>query len=114
MDITRQLKTNLFSTTVQLLKNNDIPFWLDTNTLLALMGKKMDLPFPQDRNVRLSIPGEYFSRLLALDKELGIAYRFQFIPDRSGRKWIENEYCRLAVLSQWKHRQKAFKIFITP
>ena len=114
MDITRQLKTNLFSITVKLLKNNDIPFWLDTNTLLALIGKKMELPLPQDRNVRLSIPGEYFSRLLALDKELGIAYRFQFIPDRSGRKWIENEYCRLAVLSQWKHRQKAFKIFITP
>jgi len=114
MDITRQLKTNLFSTTVKLLKNNDIPFWLDTNTLLALMGKKMEISLPQDKNVRLSIPGEYFSRLLALEQKLGIAYRFQFIADRSGRKWVENEYCRLAVLSRWKHRQKAFKIFITP
>ena len=91
MDITRQLKTNLFSTTVKLLKNNDIPFWLDTNTLLALMGKKMEISLPQGKNVRMSIPGEYFSRLLTLEQKLGIAYRCQFIPDRSGRKWVENE-----------------------
>jgi len=114
MDFTRQLKSNLFSTTVKFLKNNDIPFWLDTNTLLVLVGKRMELSLLQDRNVRLSIPGESFSRLLNLEKKIGLAYRFQLVPDRSGRKWVENEYCRLAVLSRWKHKQKAFKIFITP
>lgn len=114
MDITHQIKTNLFSNTVKLLKKNNIPFWLDNITLLALMGKKMGQPTLQDKNVRLSIPGEYFSRLLELEKELGLAYRFQLIPDRSGREWITSEYCRIAVLSRWKHRQKAFKIFITP
>lgn len=114
MDITHQIKTNLFSSTVKLLKKNNIPFWLDNITLLALMGKKMGQPTLQDKNVRLSIPGEYFSRLLELEKELGLAYRFQLIPDRSGREWITSEYCRIAVLSRWKHRQKAFKIFITP
>ena len=51
MDILRQLKTNLFSTTVKLLKNNNIPFWLDTNTLLALMGKKMELSLLNFKNV---------------------------------------------------------------
>lgn len=114
MDITRQIKTNLFLTTVKLLRNNDIPFWLDTITLLAVMGKKMGQPLLQDKNVRLSIPGEYFSRLLALEKELGLVYRFQLIPDRSGREWITNEYCCLAVLSRWKHSQEAFKVIITP
>ncbi len=114
MDITRQLNTNLFSSTVKLLKKNSIPFWLDTKTLLAVMGIKCDCTVLQDRNVRLSIPGEYFSKLLTLEKELGLAYRFQLIPDRSGRNWIKNEYCRLAVLSRWKHKQKAFKVFITP
>ena len=64
MDILRQLKTNLFSTTVKLLKSNNIPFWLDTNTLLALMGKKMELSLLNFKNVRLSIPGENFSQLL--------------------------------------------------
>lgn len=114
MDITRQIKTNLFLTTVKLLRNNDIPFWLDTITLLAVMGKKMGQPLLQDKNVRLSIPGEYFSRLLALEKELGLVYRFQLIPDLSGREWITNEYCCLAVLSRWKHSQEAFKVIITP
>ena len=114
MDIIRQLKTNLFSTTVMLLKNNNIPFWLDTNTLLTLVGKKMELSLLHYKNVRLSIPGEYFSQLLALLEQLGFAYRFYLIPNKSGRQWIENEYCRLAVLSRWKHKTKAFKIFITP
>ncbi len=114
MSISRQIKTNLFSTTVKLLKKNNIPFWLDTKTLLALMGKKMGLDLPADKNVRFGIPGEYFSQLLTLEHELGLAYRFHLVPDRSGREWIENEYCRLAVLSRWKHREKAFKIFITP
>ncbi len=114
MDITRQVKTNLFSTTVKLLKKNNIPFWLDTKTLLALMGKKMGLDLLDDRNVRLSIPGEYFSQLLTLEHELGLAYRFQLVLDRSGREWIKSDYCRLAVLSRWKHKQKAFNIFITP
>ena len=114
MYILRQLKTNLFSTTVKLLKSNNIPFWLDTNTLLALMGKKMELPLLNFKNVRLSIPGEYFSQLLVVLKQLGYAYRFYSIPNKSGRQWIENEYCRLAVLSRFKHKTKAFKIFITP
>ena len=114
MNIIRQLKTNLFSTTIILLKNNNIPFWLDTNTLLTLVGKKMGLSLLHYKNVRLSIPGEYFSQLLALLEQLGFAYRFYLIPNKSGRQWIENEYCRLAVLSRWKHKTKAFKIFITP
>ena len=114
MDILHQLKTNLFSTTVKLLKSNNIPFWLDTNTLLALMGKKMELSLLNFKNVRLSIPGEYFSQLLVVLKQLGFAYRFYSIPNKSGRQWIENEYCRLAVLSRFKHKAKAFKIFITP
>ena len=114
MDILRQLKTNLFSTTVKLLKNNNIPFWLDTNTLLALMGKKMELSLLNFKNVRLSIPGEYFSQLLIVLEQLGFVYRFYSMPNKSGREWIENEYCCLAVLSRWKHKAKAFKIYITP
>ena len=114
MDIKRQINTNLFSATVKILEKNGIPFWLDTNSLLALMGKKMGLDLLADRNVRIGIPGEYFSQLLSLEQELGLAYRFQLVPDRSGREWIENEFCRLAVLSRWKHKQKAFKIFIIP
>ena len=114
MDILRQLKTNLFSTTVKLLKNNNIPFWLDTNTLLALMGKKMALSLLNFKNVRLSIPGEYFSQLLIVLEQLGFVYRFYSMPNKSGREWIENEYCCLAVLSRWKHKAKAFKIYITP
>ena len=74
----------------------------------------MELSLLNFKNVRLSITGEYFSQLLVVLKQLGLAYRFYSIPNKSGRHWIENEYCRLAVLSRFKHKTKAFKIFITP
>jgi len=114
MDITRQIKSNLFLTTVKLLSANDIPFWVDNITLLSLMGMKMGLPLLQEKNIRLSIPGKYFSRLLALKKELGLMYRFRLIPDRSGREWINNKYRCLVVLNRLKHSERAFKIIITP
>ena len=114
MDNRHQLKTNIFSTTIKLLKNNNIPFWLDDKTLLSIIGKNNKLSLLEDKNVRLSIPGEYFSRLMTLEKGIGFAYRFQLVPNRSGRNWIESIYCNLAVLTRWKHKQKAFKIFMTP
>ncbi len=114
MNIDNQLNTHLFTSTVKLLKNNAIPFWLDTKSLLTVIGKKHGLSLFQDRNVSLSIPGEHFSNLLTLENELGLSYRFQLVPDQSGREWTESGYCRIAVLSRWQHKQKAFKIFITP
>ncbi|SVC41607.1 uncharacterized protein METZ01_LOCUS294461, partial [marine metagenome] len=114
MKIKNQFQTNLFFKTVELLSKNSIPFWIDTKSLLSLMGIKLGLPFPDDENISISIYGKYFTRLLALEKKLGIAYRFRFISDRSGRKWIENEYCRLAVFSCWNLMQQASKILITP
>ena len=114
MDINRQLNTNLFTFTVKLLKNNGIPFWLDTKSLLAVMREEPSTQFSQYKYVRLSIPGEHFSKLLNLENKIGLAYRFQLFPDKSGREWTESGYCRIAILSRWKHIQKAFKIFITP
>ena len=112
MDISRQLNTNLFTFTVKLLKNNGIPFWLDTKSLLAVMREEPSTQFSQYKYVRLSIPGEHFSKLLNLENKIGLAYRFQLFPDKSGREWTESGYCRIAILSRWKHIQKAFKIFI--
>ena len=114
MNIDNQLNTHLFTSTVKLWKNNAIPFWLDTKSLLTVIGKKHGLSLSQDRNVSLSIPGEHFSNLLTLENELGLSYRFQLVPDQSGREWTESGYCRIAVLSRWQHKQKAFKIIITP
>ena len=114
MSLSHQLKTNLFLYVIDLLKSNDIPFWLDTKSLLAVMGEKLGIPLSQYRNVRLSVPGEHFSKLLTLENKIGLVFRFQLIPDKSGREWTKSRYCRIAVLSRWKHKQKAFKIFITP
>ncbi len=114
MSLSHQLKTNLFLYVIDLLKSNDIPFWLDTKSLLAVMGEKLSIPLSQYRDVRLSVSGEHFSKLLTLENKIGLVYRFQLIPDKSGREWTKSRYCRIAVLSRWKHKQKAFKIFITP
>jgi hypothetical protein len=78
------------------------------------MGEKLGIPLSQYRDVRLSVSGEHFSKLLTLENKIGLVYHFQLIPDYSGREWTKRRYCRIAVLSRWKHKQKAFKIFITP
>ena len=114
MKIRNQFQTNLFFKTVELLSKNSIPFWIDTKSLLTLMGIKLGLPLPAGDDISISIYGEYFSRLLAIEKKIGLAYRFRSISDRSGRKWIENEYCHLAVFSCWNLMPQASKILITP
>ena len=90
MNILHQLKTNIFATTIKLLNNNNIPFWLDDKTLLSIMGEKNKLSLLYDKNVRISIPGEHFSKLMTLEKGIGFAYRFQLVPNSSGRNWTEN------------------------
>jgi phosphorylcholine metabolism protein LicD len=112
--IKNQFQTNLFFKTVALLSKSSIPFWVDTKSLLGLMGIKLGLPLLDNENISISIYGEHFSKLRKIVSALGMNYRSQMIPDFSGRNWIENEFCRLAVLSRWKNRQNAFKIFITP
>ena len=109
-----QFQTNLFFATVALLSKNSIPFWVDTKSLLSLMGIKLGLPLLDDENISISIYGEHFSKLKKVVTALGMNYRSIMIRDFSGRNWIENEFCRLAVLSRWKRRHKAFKINITP
>ena len=71
MSLSHQLKTNLFLYVIDLLKSNDIPYWLDTKSLLAVMGEKLGIPVSQYRDVRLSVSGEHFSKLLTLFLKLG-------------------------------------------
>jgi len=67
-----------------------------------------------DKNVRISIPGEHFSKLMTLEKEIGFVYRFQLVSNMSGRNWIESMYCNLVILTRWKNKQKTLKICVTP
>jgi len=114
LGIKNKFQSSLYSKTVSLLSNNRIPFWIDTISLLSLMGKKSGLSLLDDENISISIYGEHYSKLRILVTELGMNYRSLMIPDYSGRKWIECEYCQIAVLSRWKRREKAFKVFLTP
>ena len=114
MTIQDQLNTDLFKKVSQLLTKYNIPFWLDTKSLLAFVLNEIGIDMAADKNIRIGIPGEYFEKLVSLQKEISFGYRFQFKPDRSGRKWIDKEYCCIGILSRWRHKQKAFKIFITP
>lgn len=114
MNILHQLETNIFATTLKLLKNNNIPFWLDDKTLLSIMGEKNKLSLSHDKNVRISIPGEHFPKLMTLEKEIGFAYRFELVSNMSGRNWVESMYCNLVILTRWKNKQKTLKIYLTP
>jgi phosphorylcholine metabolism protein LicD len=51
---------------------------------------------------------------MMLLKKINFLYRFYYVPDKSGRKWIDGKYCRVIILSRWRNKTTAFKISITP
>ncbi len=67
MTIQDQLNTALFLKVNQLLIKHNIPFWLDTKSLLALVLDRMDIKIVADKNLRIGIPGEYYEKLLSLE-----------------------------------------------
>ena len=75
--IKNQFQTNLFFKTVALLSKSSIPFWVDTKSLLGLMGIKLGLPLLDNENISISIYGEHFSKLRKIVSALGMNYRSQ-------------------------------------
>ena len=63
LKIKNRFQTNLFFKTVELLSQNSIPFWIDTKSLLGLMGIKLGLPLPADNDISISIYGKYFTSI---------------------------------------------------
>ncbi|MEA1899071.1 MAG: LicD family protein [Bacteroidota bacterium] len=113
LSIHKKLKTKLFKNFVRLLNNNEVPFWLDFDTLLGVWSsnKGRDLSFEQD--IYVSIDQKHLKSLQNILLKIGVLYRVHSFTNRSPREWIPGSIITLGVFNRWKKRDFSFKIFIS-
>ena len=107
-------KKRIYISISELLKKNNIPFWIDDLSLVSLMSAKNNNIITNHNYIKIGIYAKNFNYLIKLLKKINYLYRFYYIPDKSGREWIDGKYCRVIILSRWKNKTTAFKISITP
>jgi len=106
------LESRILMDVMQILHKYDIPFWLDSGTLLGLIRDQKDIPW--HKHINLSVPGQYFDQFMDLKRVFLPKYRLFKIIDRSGRCWIDNDYPRVKIFKSYKrHRDPGLKINIT-
>ena len=106
------LKSRIFYNTCRILKKNNIPFWLDSGTLLGIVREGKSLEW--HKNIDIAVPGDYYNNVINLEKKFFPKYRFRKMIDRSGRIWIDNDFPKLKILKAWsKHRNSGTKIKVT-
>ena len=106
-------KKKIYKSISKMLKINNITFWIDDLSLVHSLSNENHYN-SKINSIRLGIYAEHFNQTIVLLKKLNFSYRFYYIPDKSGREWIDSKYCRVVVLRRWKNKTSAFKIFITP
>ncbi len=113
LGIKRKLRTKLFRDIVRALNQDNIPFWLDFDTLLGVWSEKNGKDLSREKNIHLAIDSEYLSILQKSLKKIGIFYRVYSFPNRSGRKWITGNVIALGIFNSWKQTAYSFKVIIT-
>ena len=95
-----------------LLKRNNIPYRIESGTLLGFIREKNHLP--GHPNIDLSIDADAQDRFLIAAKSLGIRYRLKKVGNLSGRQWVAGPYTRFLVIRRWEHAaDAAVKVVIT-
>jgi len=106
------LLSKLFLKTCRILRENNIPFWLDSGTLLGVIRENSSLK--HHKNIDIAISGEYFDKVIQLEKKFHPLYRFKKMIDRSGRIWVENDFPKLKILKAFTpFSQSGKKVKIT-
>ncbi|MCK4694510.1 MAG: LicD family protein [Candidatus Cloacimonetes bacterium] len=106
------IQSKLVQNTFKILRKHNIPFWLESGTLLGIIRDKKNIP--RHRKLDIGIPGEYHEKFISLKKDFSPFYRLKPMVDRSGRRWIDTEFPRVKVLKGWeKHRKASLKINVT-
>ena len=113
LSISEKLSTKLFKDVVSLLKNNNIQYWLDFDTLLGAWSSKIGQDYSIDQNIYLSIHQSNLVKLKNSLRSIGPLYRVHSITNRSGRKWVDGETVMLNIINSWKRVSYSFKIIIS-
>ncbi|MDP8200893.1 MAG: LicD family protein [Candidatus Tenebribacter burtonii] len=110
--IIKKLNTKIFKKTYKILNENNIPFWLESGTLLGII--RDNKCNPDHKHIDLGIPGEYFNKFMKLEKQLSPFYRIKPVIDLSKREWIPNDFPKAVILKKLvKSKYAGQKIRVT-
>ena len=61
MEKNKKIESKIFKKTIELLNKKDIPFWLESGTLLGIIRDRKIIP--GHKHIDIGIPGKYFDKL---------------------------------------------------
>ena len=82
--------------TKKVLDKNEIPFWLDSGTLLGLYRYGRLLPHAKD--LTIGVPSQYFHKIMSLKSSFLPWYRLRLKYDKSGYRWIDGDITKLYII----------------
>jgi lipopolysaccharide cholinephosphotransferase len=88
--------TRIFRKVYAVLNTQNIPFWLESGTLLGIIRDNKCIP--EHKFIDIGISGKYFNKFMELSKQLSPFYRIKPVVDLSKRKWIPNDYPKAVIL----------------
>ena len=113
LSIHQKLNTKLYKDVVRLLNKENVPFWLDFDTLLGVWSTKTGKDLSREKNIYLSIDQKHLKLLQNALKKNSFLYRLHSFVNRSGRKWVSEKDIVLGIFNGWKRTSYSFKIFIS-
>lgn len=111
MDTSARLKNRILRRITSLFERNNIPYWLESGTLLGILRQNDHLP--THRDVDIGIPAAAVPAFQRLQKKLAPWYRVKPLGNNSARDWIAGEFTRFYVVRFWeKMRSAAVKVVV--
>lgn len=93
-----KLDTKIFKKIYKVLNKHNIPFWLESGTLLGIIRDNKCIS--EHKYIDIGISGEYFDKFMNLGKSFSPFYRIKKVVDLSKRKWIPNDYPKAVILKK--------------
>ncbi len=108
----KKIESRIFKKIIEILTKHDIPFWLESGTLLGIIRDRKIIP--EHKYIDIGIPGKYFDKFMILKKQFAPFYRIKPVIDLSKRNWIPNDFPKAVIMKKWKRSKNAgLKIKVT-
>lgn len=108
----KKIESRIFKKTIEILTKHEIPFWLESGTLLGIVRDRKIIP--EHKYIDIGIPGKYFDKFMILKKQFAPFYRIKPVIDLSKKKWIPNDFPKAVIMKKWKRSKNAgLKIKVT-
>ncbi|MEA2095171.1 MAG: LicD family protein [Candidatus Cloacimonadota bacterium] len=108
----KKFNTKIFKSTYKILNKHNIPFWLESGSLLGIIRDNKSIH--EHKYIDIGIPGEYFDKFMKLKNQFVPFYRIKQVIDLSKRKWIPNDFPKAVILKKLiKSKYAGQKIRVT-